>query len=272
MDNFICNKCNHSFISKFSLNRHQQRQNKCNKITEFKCNKCNRCFIQKKNLIQHIENNNCRIIITKPIVNNNLTKKDNSNLSLSDILILNITNEEKLKLIKIINNKLIDQNIIDILNSNLPNNSKVTLLKSNNMASLNKIYNINNQKSDYINFTNINTKTDDINLISYIYLIQEREHVINNNNIYKFGRTTQIPDNKISRLTKYKRGSKVLLILRCLNDKVLEYESVIRKEFKKKFIPHIDGHEHFEGNHMTMMKIIYSVVIGDEEEILRIKP
>jgi hypothetical protein len=259
MESFVCNLCNHPFISKFSLDRHQQKKNKCNNITEFKCNKCNKYFAQKKNLLQHIENSNCKIIVTQPIVNNNnLIIKNNSNVALYDILVLNITNEEKLKLIKVINNKLIDQNIIDILNSDLPNNSKVTLLNSKNTPAP-------NIDMDYININNHNNELDDSNLISYIYLIQEREHVLNNNNIYKFGKTTQIQDNKINRLMRYKKESRILLVLECSNNKVLEYESLIRKEFRRNFLPHTDGHEHFEGDYKNMIKIIFSIVNEDIE-------
>jgi len=127
-----------------------------------------------------------------------------------------------------------------------------------NVAKLKKEY-LNNIKK--INNSEISINNANNNLVSYIYLIQERENYLNNKNIYKFGKTTQEPDNKIKRLQSYKKGSRILMLIECSNENVNNIESEIREEFKKEFIKHIDGHEHFEGDPNKMKKIIYSKVI-----------
>lgn len=93
---------------------------------------------------------------------------------------------------------------------------------------------------------------------SYIYLIREREHLLNNKPIYKFGRSTQLPDNMIYRLRKYKKGSEIIMVLQCNN--VIETENKIRTLFKQKFIQHSDGHEHYYGDVNLMKKIIWDIV------------
>lgn len=94
--------------------------------------------------------------------------------------------------------------------------------------------------------------------VSYIYLIREREHYLNDKPIYKFGRSTQLPDHKINRLYHYKKGSEIVMVLQCKN--VIDTENKIRVLFKEKFIQHIDGHEHYYGDVNLMKKIIWNVI------------
>jgi hypothetical protein len=94
--------------------------------------------------------------------------------------------------------------------------------------------------------------------VSYIYLIREREHYLNNKPIYKFGRSTQLPDHKINRLYHYKKGSEIVMVLQCKN--VIDTENKIRVLFKQQFIQHIDGHEHYYGDVNVMKKIIWDVI------------
>ncbi len=94
--------------------------------------------------------------------------------------------------------------------------------------------------------------------VSYIYLIREREHYLNDKPIYKFGRSTQLPDHKINRLYHYKKGSEIVMVLQCKN--VVETENKIRVLFKQQFIQHIDGHEHYYGDVNQMKKIIWEVI------------
>ena len=101
--------------------------------------------------------------------------------------------------------------------------------------------------------------------ISYIYLLQEREFSQSNKNYYTFGKTQQKADNRIKRLTEYKRGSKILLLMECHNDSFLDIESKIRKEFKKNFKQDIDGHEHFEGDCRKMIDIIYDIIMKNNK-------
>lgn len=94
--------------------------------------------------------------------------------------------------------------------------------------------------------------------VSYIYLIREREHYLNDKPIYKFGRSTQLPDHKINRLYHYKKGSEIVMVLQCKN--VIETENKIRVLFKQHFIQHIDGHEHYYGDVNIMKKLIWDVI------------
>ncbi len=94
--------------------------------------------------------------------------------------------------------------------------------------------------------------------VSYIYLIREREHYMNDKPIYKFGRSTQLPDHKINRLYHYKKGSEIVMVLQCKH--VVETENKIRILFKQHFIQHIDGHEHYYGDVNLMKKIIWEVI------------
>jgi len=62
LNKFKCNLCNNIFMSKFSLERHQEKKIKCNEQTLYQCKKCNRYFKEKRNLLQHIEKKLCKII------------------------------------------------------------------------------------------------------------------------------------------------------------------------------------------------------------------
>ena len=120
----------------------------------------------------------------------------------------------------------------------------------------------NNNQIDIINDNIEENKLKDNN-VSYIYLIQEREHFEKNNNIFKFGRTTQVPNNKICRLLHYKKGSKILFVMNCNNNKVGLIETNIKKIFKDQFKQHDDGFEHYIGDKDKMMDIIISVIKKD---------
>lgn len=98
------------------------------------------------------------------------------------------------------------------------------------------------------------------NLISYIYLIQERENVKKNNNIYKFGQTTQVPNNKINMLQSYKKGSHILLVLECESNKLNAIIQNIKVNFNWKFKKHTDGDQRYIGDKHDMMKIISTLV------------
>jgi hypothetical protein len=52
------------------------------------------------------------------------------------------------------------------------------------------------------------------------------------------------------------------MLIECSNENVINIESEIRNEFKKKFKQHIDGHEHFEGDPKKMKEIIYLCVMN----------
>jgi hypothetical protein len=98
------------------------------------------------------------------------------------------------------------------------------------------------------------------NQVSYIYLIQERENFEKDNNVFKYGRTTQEPNNKINRLQNYKKGSKILLVMECENEKVKSIEKNIKVIFDSKFKKHSDGYEHYIGDKDEMKKIISTLI------------
>ena len=78
----------------------------------------------------------------------------------------------------------------------------------------------------------------------YVYLLQEREFIKSDENVFKIGRTTQ----EISkRLGGYPKGTKIC----CFNNvkNCFFVEIILKKEFKKKFKQRVDiGIEYFEGN------------------------
>lgn len=116
-------------------------------------------------------------------------------------------------------------------------------------------------EGDSENESENNSIVESNNKVSYIYLIQERENYNLKNNVYKFGRCTQIPNNVIDRLKSgYKKGSKILFIMNCDNDKVVSIETNIRKKFTEIFEKHEDGHEHFIGDSNEMIKTIFTII------------
>ena len=152
MEKFICKICNLSFKSKFSLERHENKKNKCNLVTDYKCNNCNKCFKEKRSLIAHKEKNKCKIISIPK------TSKEKNEIALLDILESKMDMIKKIKLIKIINNSLIDENILEILNNDLPQHTKIILLNSHSKTTINNTtnntinYNINNFGSENIDY------------------------------------------------------------------------------------------------------------------------
>jgi flagellar biosynthesis GTPase FlhF len=90
---------------------------------------------------------------------------------------------------------------------------------------------------------------------NYIYLLQEREFIKTNENIFKLGMTKR-ENNK--RFNQYPKGSILLFQLICQNVNLLEKEII--KEYKTKFIQRKDiGNEYFEGNFEDMISLMYSI-------------
>ena len=89
-----------------------------------------------------------------------------------------------------------------------------------------------------------------------IYLLQEREFINSNENIYKIGRTKQA---NIQRFNQYPKGSKLLLHIVCDDCDILETELI--RDFKNKYIHRKDiGNEYFEGDYKEMIKDIYNKI------------
>lgn len=101
--------------------------------------------------------------------------------------------------------------------------------------------------------------TDPETKVSYIYLIREREFLKRGEPIYKVGRTTQQPDSRIARFDAYKKGSELILLVQCRNDKVVAIETEIKHMFKIVFKSNSDGTEYFDGEPDKMSDIIYEI-------------
>ena len=98
---------------------------------------------------------------------------------------------------------------------------------------------------------------------NYIYLLQEREFIKTNEQIYKIGKTKQI-NNK--RLNQYPKGSILLFQIICDNCDYLE--KYLINIFKKKYKHCIDiGNEYFEGFYKEMIEIIYQNIKNNEDNI-----
>ena len=85
-----------------------------------------------------------------------------------------------------------------------------------------------------------------------IYLLETRESIKNNENIYKIGRTCQ---DELKRFNTYPRGSKLHIHISCINS--CEIEQLIIKLFNNQF-ENVDtyGKEYFKGNLLEMIKIV----------------
>ena len=84
-------------------------------------------------------------------------------------------------------------------------------------------------------------------MLNYIYLLQLREHVNTNEQVYKIGMTTQ---KNLNRFSQYPKGSALLHQTICNNCKNIEMKLI--KNFRDIFIKREDiGSEYFEGNYKT---------------------
>ena len=89
-------------------------------------------------------------------------------------------------------------------------------------------------------------------MFEYIYLLQTRESITNNEQVYKVGRTYQ---DELKRFNNYPKGSQLHLYISCLNS--VEVERSIITDFNNLF-QNVDlyGKEYFKGNLLDMMKVI----------------
>ena len=153
MSKLTCDKCNYVFTTKYGLDKHQNKKIKCDIKTEFKCKVCNKCFKQKKNLTEHVEKNICK-------KNNMEVIKDNNGMVENDILnIINskiLDNQKKITFLNKLGLNITLYEFEEILNSKLPHNTIITLIKGNNNKVLNNQTNINNSNNTNFNNTNSN--------------------------------------------------------------------------------------------------------------------
>ena len=99
-----------------------------------------------------------------------------------------------------------------------------------------------------------------------IYLLQTRELISMNKNIYKIGRSFNL--NK--RMKQYPKESNLILLVECCNSVKCEAEllKIFRKEFKesKKY-----GNEYFEGDKEKMKKLIFNYIEKETEDVIKEK-
>jgi hypothetical protein len=94
---------------------------------------------------------------------------------------------------------------------------------------------------------------------NYIYLLQEREFITTNQNIYKLGKTKQ---ENLQRFKQYPKGSKLLLQQVCDGCDILEPELI--RDFKNKYTHRKDiGNEYFEGDYNNMIKDIHNKITNN---------
>lgn len=94
---------------------------------------------------------------------------------------------------------------------------------------------------------------------NYIYLLQEREFITTEQNIYKLGKTKQ---ENLQRFKQYPKGSKLLLQQVCDVCDILETELI--RDFKNKYTHRKDiGNEYFEGDYNNMIKDIHNKITNN---------
>jgi hypothetical protein len=92
-----------------------------------------------------------------------------------------------------------------------------------------------------------------VKMTNYIYLLQEREFIKTEENIFKIGKTTK---NNLQRFSQYPKGSKLLYQFVC--DDCHTTENILLEIFKKEFKQRTDiGREYFEGDYKIMGDTIY---------------
>lgn len=102
---------------------------------------------------------------------------------------------------------------------------------------------------------------------NYIYLLQEREFLHQDVNVYKIGKSKQ---ENMKRINTYPKGSKLLLQIICNDCDVLEKHLI--SSFKDTFIHRSDiGNEYFQGNCDMMIYMIIESKKAIDVEHLSIK-
>ncbi len=101
--------------------------------------------------------------------------------------------------------------------------------------------------------------TDVSEEMHYVYMIRTKEHSRHKENIYKIGKTKiKNPENNITRLMSYGKGTELVLIQQCKNSDILEKK--ILNQFNKNFKKY-SGNEYFIGDRFHMSKLFMSVCI-----------
>lgn len=266
-----CEHCKSTFQNKTILKTHINTNKKClasrglSLQTKFICEGCNIMLITVSHLHSHYEI--CRqYIVSKLLEKHEKELQEQSNNYEKKLKDQRIQYEKDLKELKETISKKkkykeIDQELSHLKGIIKTLESNVQSIKiKNDVTSLNSTIEkleqteIETEKVETIE--EIETSTE----VGYNYLIQEREHLLLNQPVFKTGMSVQSANNQIDRLKQgYKKGSKILFIACCKPDEARERETRIKNELKKKFKNHTDGIEHFIGDYKEMMKIMMDI-------------
>jgi hypothetical protein len=101
---------------------------------------------------------------------------------------------------------------------------------------------------------------------NYSYLLQEREFINSNQNVYTIGKTKQ---ENSKRFNQYPKGSKLFLQIECKDSDLMENQLLIL--FRKKYTCRNDiGNEYFEGDVENMMYDMFElrkIINNSNEEV-----
>jgi hypothetical protein len=169
----------------------------------------------------------------------------------------------------ILTNKItIEADIIDIFKNTftLHNDENNVLYEGDYTHMINIIYSlvvyddkniIHDVKNNHL-FADL-SNNDDIK-INYIYLLQEREFIALNENIYKIG-MTQL--NNYARFSQYPNNSIMLFQMKCEN--CVKLEKIIIYILKKNFFRVKEiGNEYFKGDYTKMIQCIYDIIKNEK--------
>lgn len=214
-------------------------------MSKYVCNRCNYESLYRKNILRHISR-------TNPCVGNNEIK-----INVVDVIIIcpdcNNTYEtyDGLKKHQRISCKMIKQdNKQD--NKQDKQNNKQAKQQDNDLTTKMKAFGkiiLDSYQSKLKKISNTSTEN---NTTDYIYLIQTREFINSDQNIYKIGKTKQ---EHCKRLNSYPIGSEPLYFRKCIDCDNCEKMLLIM--FTKKYERKLRyGNEYFEGDFTSMINDI----------------
>lgn len=235
---YTCPKCNKEFINKAHFEIHVNRKTSCveeeRKIEKnLFCPICNKLYSTRRSLNKHI---NTVCMIKKINEENKKKEEDEKNFLKNQITILQelINKNTNIDINTNIKNIQTNENISNYIDSN--KDDKLDDIDSNSNNKLNDVDSITNNKLD-----------------GYFYILQEREFIKTNENIYKIGRTSKC--NILDRFKQYPNNSILINYWKVKN--MYKFESLIKIKFDLVFKRRIDiGYEYFEGDIDKMVDTI----------------
>jgi hypothetical protein len=156
--NFKCEICLSEFTQKIGLQKHLNKKNKCNTITDFQCKKCLKYFKHNRNLVDHTNKNTC---IEKILIENKKETINNNEQNIKDVVKAIINSEKfdidtKIELLKDYNLKISDEKLKKVIDSDLKEDDIIKYILTHiNKASETTINNINNGTINANQTTNI---------------------------------------------------------------------------------------------------------------------